>query len=350
MVRYAVAFKFTHHTEDRDRFYDDVKKINLYVFDKNNLVYTTTTELSPYEEKFNIPLDLPMGNYHIIVWGNALDGQPFRITPTNFVKGVTTLAEARLTLQRKANNLSDTEFEKLFWGEVKAEIPLYVSRIDTIPLINDTKNVRVVIYWDHTGREQSQTEIFNYEDITVNFTGSNAEYTFDNLPTANNKVVYAPHHTDKGDILINDNPKDWLQIHYYPDEMKTLSDSTVYDFNTLRSVLANKLTLTVLQHTKIGYFENLFGTIGTPQRHDLLYGVDIVGNVSGLVGFSKLFRNQMGLTSVQTMQSAFDRYDKYRINVYLKYDKIANTYFSIAEVRIQDWHIFNNENHYGGAD
>jgi len=39
-----------------------------------------------------------------------------------------------------------------------------------------------------------------------------------------------------------------------------------------------------------------------------------------------------------TLQSTFDRYDNYRVDVYLKYSKIANTYFSLTDVRIQDWH------------
>ena len=120
MVSYAVAFRYTDHTGREDRFYDDVKKINLYVFDKNNLVYTTTTGLSPYDENFNIPLEgIPMGNYNIIAWGNVLDNQPFSITPDNFIKGETTYDEARLRLQKTAGELNDTELEKLFFGELR---------------------------------------------------------------------------------------------------------------------------------------------------------------------------------------------------------------------------------------
>ena len=107
MVRYAVAFEYTHHLGSStlsngtsDRFLDDVRKVNLYVFDDKGLIFTTETKLSPYDKNFNIPLEgLPSGNYHIIAWGNAMDTD-FSITPSLFEPGKTTFEQARLILDR----------------------------------------------------------------------------------------------------------------------------------------------------------------------------------------------------------------------------------------------------------
>jgi hypothetical protein len=339
MVNYAVAFQYTLHTGKTDRFYNDVKKINLYVFDEYNLVYTTTTEMSPYEANFNIPLDLPMGNYHIIAWGNVLEDQPFLITPDEFVKGETTLEEARLVLQREADNLSQSELEKLFYGEIDAEIPLYVDRTDTIPLMNNTNNVRVVLHWDHSGVVNPTEDRVDYDEVIVRLRGSNARYNFRN-GFEPNTVVYAPYRTDTtAAILAEDNASDWLTIYYWPDEIHAISDSTVYDFKVLRLVVDNELKLTVLRKKSIMEAENLFAPAGSPARTDPEFGVNIVGNSSGNEGFTKRFRESMSLTTGPAQQNAFDKYENYRIDVYFRFDKLANTYISVVEVKIEDWHV-----------
>jgi hypothetical protein len=347
MVNYAVAFQYTNHTGQTDRFYDDVKKINLYVFDEQNLVYTTTTELSPYEANFNIPLDLPMGHYHIIAWGNVLEDQPFSVTPDEFVKGETTLEEARLVLQREANNLSQLELEKLFYGEIDAEIPLYINRIDTIPLVNNTNDVRVVLHWDHSGTVNAAEKIVDYDEVTVRLRGSNAVYNFRN-GFEPNTVVYAPYLTDiTGAILATETP-DRLKIYYYPDQIHAVSDSTVYDFKILRMMVRSDIILTVLRKKPVMDPENLFAPTGSPLRSDPEYGVNIIGNSSGSEGFIRLFKDGLNLTTESAQQNAFDRYENYRIDVYFRFDELANTYISVVEVKIQDWHVIEDD-HLGGA-
>jgi hypothetical protein len=349
MVNYAVAFKYTNHTGTKDRFYDDVKKINLYVFDEHNLVYITTTELSPYKKNFNIPLNLPMGNYHIIAWGNVLDDQPFAVTPDGFVKGETTLAEARLILQRDANGLSERELEKLFYGEIEAEIPLYINRVDTIPLMNDTNHVRVVLHWDHSGVINPTEKIVDYDEVIVRLTGSNAVYNFRN-EIQPNRVVYVPYFTDKtADILETDTRTDWLRIYYYPETINEVSNSTVYDFKILRFVLNNDIILSVLRKKKVMDPENLFAPAGSPDRDNPEFGVNIVGNSSGNEGFTKLFKDGMHLTTGIMQQNAFDKYENYRIDVYFRFDELANTYVSVVVVKIQDWHKV-GDSIYGGAE
>ena len=339
MVQYAVAFEYTHHMYSGDRFYDDVKKINLYVFDDDNLVYTTTTELSPFESNFTVPLDLPMGKYNIITWGNVLDNSPVSITPANFQKGVTTLQEARLTLQRDINNNSSHELEKIFFGDTIVEIPLYVSRVDTVPLINDTHNIRVVLHWDHTDAVPlSYGQYIDYHEIDVTLHGHNAVYFFNDMP-APNDVNYHPYAIDRtGEILRTNIWEHTLRINYYPDDLEAEMDSTVFDFKVLRLVPGNELRMTVLQNSTVSGPENLLGILGSPQRKDPSYGIDIVGSFTDGNGFSKYKRENLNVPDPIMLQSSFDRYENYRVDVYLKYHPVANTYYSLMEVKIQDWH------------
>ena len=365
MVNYAVAFKYTNHMDKTDRFYDDVKKINLYVFDENNLIYTTTTDLGPHKENFNVPLDLPMGNYHIIAWGNVLDSQPFSVTSYDgddenaFIKGKTTIEEARLILQRNADNLSQTELEKLFYGELDVEVPLYISRVDTMPLMNNTNHVRVVLHWDHTGAVKTAEKIVDYDEVIVRLTGNNAVYDFDN-EFISNKVVYAPYAIDNtGAILNTERKSNWLNIYYYPDSIKEVSDSTVYDFKILRMVVDHEMKLTVLRKKPALDAENLFISPDAPNRYDTDYGLDIIGNSAGTLGFTKamLARTDLGISGSdplivkeEKMQRVFDRYENYRVDVYFRFDELANTYISTVVISVEDWHVIKNPGHHGGAN
>ncbi|MDR1115028.1 MAG: FimB/Mfa2 family fimbrial subunit [Tannerella sp.] len=320
MVSYAVAFKYTNHTGTTDRFYDDVKKINLYVFDENNLIYTTTTELSPYDTNFNIPLDIPMGNYHIIAWGNVLDDQPFSVTPAEFVKGETTLGEARFILERIAGNLSQSELEKLFYGEIEAEIPLYVSRIDTMSLINDTKRVRVVLHWDHTGEVRETEDVIDYDEVQVSMKGSNAVYNFRNNFVETNNVTYKPYYFDyTGGILATgpERPGE-MTVYYYSDAFTEVTNTCVYDFTILRMMTGSPVTLTIERKKK---------AVSDP------YGLVTVDIIESFIHYF----NENGF-STSDRQNLFDKHDYYRVDFYFNYDKLAGTYVT-GGIKVLDWTV-----------
>ena len=314
MVNYAVAFEYTHHAWINDRFYDDVKKINLFVFDKkNNLVYTTAEGLSPYETNFKIPFELPMGNYHILAWGNVLADQPFTVSPTDFVKGVTKLSDAKLALQRQAGNLCQRDMDKLLFGEIDVEIPLYFSRVDTVPLINDTKKIRVVIHWDHTGQPG---EIIDYDEVQVRLEASNAIYNFSNQLTGTNNVIYKPFdYSYKGDKAARDFESKVNYGNY--DLIKEISNSCVYDFTSLRIVTNSPIMLVV---------ERKKSTVSTPVT---------IANINIIQSFIGLFDEQKVLVS--NRQSNFDKYDNYRMDLYFTYERIAGEYVT-GGFRINDWH------------
>ena len=341
MVNYAVAFQFTHHMYSGDRVHDDVKKIDLFVFDEQNLVYKTTTQRGPNDTNFLIPLtDLPMGKYHIIAWGNVMDNGHVKITPENFEKGVTTLQEARLTLQRLADNISHEDLDKIFYGDTIVEVPLYVSRVDTIPLINNTNNIRVVLHWDHTDASPQQLgQIVEFNDVFVTLQGTNAEFYFDDKPTATNIVQYSPYTIDKTGAILSINTWDHMVRYYhYPDTIDARMDSCVYDFKVLRLLPGNPLKLNIIQESTVA-FENLLAPIGSADRFDRTFGEDIVGTNTDNNGFSYVFRNNFSIpATVQAIQSSFDRYENYRIDITLKYSRLANTYFTVMDIKVQDWH------------
>jgi hypothetical protein len=369
MVNYAVAFEYTDHTAGSvDRFYEEVKKVNVYVFDEDNLVYTTTTEIGPYENDFKIPLNLPMGKYRIITWGNLLDGQPFTVTPDAFVQGETTFAEARLILQDYADNL---RLENLFYGERTVDIPLYYSKTDTIPLINNTNNVRVVLHWDHTGPAVDHSQAVDYNEVIVALTAKNVTYDFNNTALTTQKKSN-PYYTDlSGDTLAREatrrDTRSWQRLYYYPDNIAEKQDSMVFDFRILRMTVDETITLSVMRKKPVmDKAENLFvperiGDYSNPERFDdpenPVYGVDIVGSNADTEaqakGYNKLFRSESDavisdlLLEIPRQQRRFDINEYYRIDVYLKYVDLYDSYVS-GEVQIHDWHKV--EYNDGGGD
>ncbi len=324
MVQYAVAFEYTNHTyTGKDRFYDDVKKINLYVFDENNLVYTTTTKISPYETNFNIPLDLPMGKYHIIAWGNALDNGNFTVTPDDFVIGQTSLDDARLTLNRIANQFSTTasteELEKLFYGELpNVEIPLYISRIDTMPLINNTNKVRVVLHWDHSGELKATDEKINYDEVRVRLSGSNAVYGFNNSLIGTNNVDYMPWAYYTTDSILKVDKNKWLTMYYYSNSVAEVTNSCVYDFSILRMITGSPISLTL---------ERKKPAVSDPYN--------LLSDQINIIQTFTVYFNDQGVSAAQ-MQNIFDKNEYYRIDIYLTYDLLMNTYVS-GTLNLKPW-------------
>jgi hypothetical protein len=327
MVRYAVAFKYTDHTNTgkTDRFYDDVKKINLYVFDENSLIYTTTTKVSPYETNFNIPLDLPMGKYHIIAWGNVLDDGNFTITPEDFVIGRTSLNDARLTLNRITNQFSTKasteELDKLFYGELaNVEIPLHISRIDTMSLTNNTNHVRIVLHWDHSGELKATEETIDYDEVRVRLSSSNAVYGFSNNFIGTNNVDYMPWAYYTTGSVLDEDKNEWLTAYYYSDMVAEVTNTCVYDFSILRMEVNSPVYLTVERKKLV-----------IPDPYNLLSDqIDVIRT------FTVYFNNQdVPATQTQTM---FDRHEYYRIDIYLTFDELYNTYVS-GTLKMVPWKL-----------
>ena len=305
---YSVTFKYTHHPGDNDRFFDDVKKINLYVFDQNNILYTTMTELSPYDRNFKIPLELQVGTYHIIAWGNVLDSQPFTITPAQLIKGVTTFAEARLILEKTFGELNDSELEKLFWGEITTEIPLNISKMDTISLVNNTKRIRVVLHWDYKNLPQ-QIRI-DHQNVVVRIRGTNAKYRFHNDREVQ-EVTYAPFHApyniQETDSILQLNVADWQRIFYSKEDFRIehAVDAQVYDFTILRFFQGVPLQVSIEYRHPQSDSQYTF----TP-----LVAYYINDSNQGFPRIYELQRSGMS-NKITTLQSWTDYYDCYRVDI-----------------------------------
>ncbi|MDR2917715.1 MAG: FimB/Mfa2 family fimbrial subunit [Tannerella sp.] len=174
-IRYALAFEYTLHTGENDRFAEDVDKMFIYAFDATTgiCVYAdTTTLIAPFGKDYTYSLPLSMGKYDIITWGwgrNTGDvslKMSTAVIPT-IIPGTTSIDNARLLLEDKLN---DGRLERTFYGERNVDVPAFVSRVDTVSLINITNQIRIIIPDAKTAEIQDR--------ISVSIVGNNGAYYF----------------------------------------------------------------------------------------------------------------------------------------------------------------------------
>ena len=341
MVNYAVAFTYTYHVGDDERFYDDVKKINLFVFKHDGVdldtIYITKTELSPYDRNFKIPLELPTGTYDMVAWGNVLDDQPFHITPDHFIQGETTLAQARLILQKTADELNDSELEKLFWGEITTEIPLHISKVDTMPLYNDTKRIRIVLHWDYKNIPQS--DWIDHRNVVVRINGTNARYRFHN-DRETQEVTYAPFHVpydqQETDSILQLGVTGWQRINYYLPDFLNDRDQKVYDFTILRFFQDVPIQVSVEYRHPVGNGQYMVTPIAEYDINDLQNGFPRVYDL----------QRNVSVQHTRTQQAWNDYYDQYRVDIHITQTGF-NT-FVTGGFQILDWQTVHHGTGGGG--
>ena len=181
-IRYALAFKYTLHTDrsnrpSGDRFCDDVDKMFVYVFDAttSKCVFVDTLKLrGPFGEDYTYPISLNIGKYDIIAWGwgrNPGDDSlkvSTAIIPL-VIPGTTTIDNARLQIEK---NTINGQLEKIFYSEMRdVNIPAFISRVDTMPLMNISNLIRVVIKDAKTAKMQ--------DEMDVSITSNDGVYFFD---------------------------------------------------------------------------------------------------------------------------------------------------------------------------
>ena len=188
-VRYAISFNYTLHTETSnrplnggyDRFYDDVDKMFVYVFDAttSKCVFVDTVKLSaPFKEDYTYPIPLNVGEYDIIAWGRGrTPGDAVKVSTAivpSIIPGTTTIDEARLKIDE---NICNGQLERIFYSEMKdVKIPAFVSRVDTMPLMNITNQIRVIISDARTTKMQ--------DDLDISIVSNDGAYSFNSRSAA----------------------------------------------------------------------------------------------------------------------------------------------------------------------
>ena len=334
-VRYAIAFEYTLHTEtsDRyrngeyDRFYDDVDKLFIYVFDvatKTCVYADTATLLAPFREDFTYSLPLETGKYDIITWGWGRNpGESSlkistAIVPT-IIPGRTTIDEARLQIEE---NVCKGKLERIFYSEKRnVDISAFVSRIDTLPLMNISNQIRVVISDANTASVQDEIDIYiaandgayffnSVSRSTDSYDASGFFKSGNNAPDLDGSkggVKYMPYKIYRTDSILIADP-----IYLREQYNGTGRDSMlIVEMSSLRLLQNNRNVELVIDWNG--------RTVGRYSLLDLL---------------------QAGISS--RVQYNLDRYHRWQVSL-----EVRRTYATV-HVHVMDWHYIYTPSNAGG--
>ena len=341
-IRYALSFIYTLHTEDSDRtidgdyagfdrFYKDVDKLFIYVFDATTgiCVYADTAKLlSPFSNDFTYSLPLNVGRYNIITWGwgrsqgdKTLDIST-AIIPI-VIPGATSINNAKLQLEKAT---IEGKLENIFYSELKnVEINAFMSRVDTMPLMNITNTIRIVIPDALSAAMQ--------DAISISIVGDDGAYYFN---STNRSSDY-----DNGD---------YFRTGFNAPNILSSSGNVVYSpFNKYRtdSILRADPIQLVHPHTGTGRDSMLIVEISTLRLLQDNDNMNIVIKWNGkTITLPLLEILQEGLTS--SVQRNLDRYHRWQIVFNITQLSKDETFLTV-HIYALDWHVVIQKENVGGV-
>lgn len=196
-----ITYTYTKNPSDTNKFGSEVRKIVLYIFDKDNRYVGSVVEqdlplTNDYVQRVSLPKE---GVYNFVAWGAGAGSGDYEIvqkTATgfdkNFVVGSTKLSDMRMRVVETKNGIIDTEINDLFFGsqqEVKVNSPSADTPVK-IDLIKNTNTINLSL----TGfaPEQETLAASSYYQVTIGTMGG--VYNFDNTVDKPSASAYTYKH------------------------------------------------------------------------------------------------------------------------------------------------------------
>ncbi|MDR2385895.1 MAG: FimB/Mfa2 family fimbrial subunit [Tannerella sp.] len=333
-VRYAISFEYLLHSSlDANNnpinlFAEEVEKMYVYVFDHETGICACadTTLTGPFEAGDIYTLPLITGVYDIIIWGwgrNTGDPDLRRSTgviPAVVVPGETKIDNVRFILNELNNSSKDSvsgKIERTFFGEISNnDIPPFVSRIDTVSLMNLSRKIRVII----PDIENDAENFPNWRNnVKITIEGDNGAYFFKTASGAgaptidplNGRVIYSPYETYYTDQILKDDPIFSTGFDQEDDHV-----GLVVDISTLRLVLEDTDMKILIRWND-----------GTKNRSITLPLLELITRHPDYAWYS----------SSSSIQKALDREDRWEIVF-----KMTDTVITVA-TNILEWHVIKQD-------
>ncbi len=180
----SLRFRYDRNKYQTDRLRQEIRHLDLYVFDSNEALYLTREiPVSELDEDNCLSLDLPSGTYTAIVWGNT-DSEDYQIEYTTY------LSELAVALNHASDGLVDWQTEHLFHGMVVFGYDEEsVTRAD-VDMRKKTNQVNVVIQGLEPEEGQEASDL-----VSVMMHGSNGRYAYDSSLPGSIYLTYLPEYT-----------------------------------------------------------------------------------------------------------------------------------------------------------
>ena len=147
--KYFVKFEYTMHMEQGDAFKEQVKAVDLWIFDSKtgkyvDHVYSTTADLAKYD--YLLPIDVKPGEYDFVAWCGDIDNRHFKVNDE-----IGRNEEATCRLHKRSYEgtqaISKDNLDLLFHGKLDGAVlpDEQGAHIYTIPLIRDVNNISITL-------------------------------------------------------------------------------------------------------------------------------------------------------------------------------------------------------------
>lgn len=186
---YFVKFEYTMHMERGDAFKEQVKAVELWVFDTESgdyvdHYYSTVADLA--ETNYLLPINVKPGNYDFVAWCGDIDNRHFKV---NGSIGSKHHASCRLEKRgyEGSQATSSEDLDLLFHGKLDGAVlpDEQGTHIYTVPLIRDVNNIMLTL--QHVSGE------FDTEHKRITLVDRNGSLLHDNnLDESDVDILYKP--------------------------------------------------------------------------------------------------------------------------------------------------------------
>lgn len=310
----GIVFNYVNHTDKDtiDRFLNDVEKVDLYIYDEHEkfVQHIEKDVASLASANYRLQLDLTPGIYRVVTWGNLSEDVQmlgdYVPQQSNFYDG--TIALNKVGLSHRLT--------PLFHGSVTTTVETNKVKTDTVSLMKNTNNIRVIVRWqDKYGKPCNHG---CPQKLSLRLTDNNGAYYFDNtLAIPKRQVEYSPCFICHSDSILNKEPgnlpadTDKKYINKISDVQYNDSSVLIADFSTMRLFHnwhgANLIFERYGSGSSFPYEEFRCDLMDLIQAHPLLQS-----------------------------QAALDRYDNFTLDFTLECN--TNTYIS-AGILVGRWHV-----------
>lgn len=283
-----IDFKYDYNMLYTDAFHSQVKKVDVYVFDRDsNFLFQQTAEGAQlannnYRMYLNVPSS-EKNDFIAMAWAGSTE--KYIIQPKE--RRINTIKDLRLQMQQQEDGINNMDLGDLWYGEIKhINYLAQGEQTDTINLIKNTNRFKIII------QQMGVAEPTSINDFSINLMTDNTYYNHKNEVISTHVVSYQP---------------------YAMRDVETVG--AVAELNTMRLLVDNPLKL-IIHNSK--------------QKQELL-NIDLMQYLLA----TKMEGHQM------TAQEYLDRQSEFTIILF--YNNEEHGSFMAAKIVINDWTLWMHE-------
>lgn len=248
----TLRFRYAYNVKNADAFTEEVRHVDLYVFDaEGKYVKTYSENGNPFASNYTMSLrDLPSGKYTFVALGRGdkPESSSGEFEFPQLTANKSTLQD--LNMHLAAQNATSTGFASLYSGTLALNVSTS-SKTETVDLMKLTNTYRVIII-PNNNRDEVTTDRFD-----VSITGNAPWLNPDGSRVEKEDITYLPHNaqmvSSNGEVSVSGEAIDRALVYDLCSSRLFAGD------NTQRIVVTDKTTGKVLFDHSLPWLLALYG-------------------------------------------------------------------------------------------